>query len=122
MTANGVCKHKSGEFPFECLRNGTSSQSLCEEYCTSWTSCIAFVSKTLTKPFTELKLKRNLWKLSCSLITQDRSCPSGFRPIFMDLRISGPIAASKNDLVAFEFPIGKIPGFGFDYACYGRNY
>ena len=90
----GYCKHVSGEWPFRCYRSDVSSQSLCEDQCTSLTSCIGY----------HYGIKYNK---HCSLIPCERSCPSGFS-VFGNSR---PIAASMKDLKADTAP---------DFVCYGK--
>ena len=99
----GFCDHVSGEDPFECYRahyeNYTlsidvSSQSLCEDHCTSWTSCIAY----------QYNIKESSW---CYLIPSKRSCPSNFTPV----NTSGAIAASMNQLKTNSI---------LSHVCYGK--
>jgi len=88
ITDKGYCGHVSymGHMPSKCFREGVSSQSLCEDHCTTWTSCIAFDYSTETAEVYSI----------CSLIAPDSFCPSGFS------HEPGPLAESKNDLIAFR--------------------
>lgn len=108
----GFCDHVSGEDPFECYRahyeNYTLSidvlsQSLCEDNCTSWTSCIAYYYGRINN------IKGHEY---CCLIPSERSCPSGFSTASK----SGSIAASMNDLKADD-----LWGYFSFLDCYGKN-
>lgn len=90
----GICKHVSGKDPYRCHKYGVSSQSLCEDHCTSLTTCLAYHYNT----------KNNVY---CSLIPSDKICPSGFYPYYK----SGPIAKSISELKADLYS---------GYVCYGK--
>merc|ERR1719347_2234758 len=105
----GICVHVSGKDPYQCFRNDVSSQSLCEDHCTSWNSCIGYdgLFGHLAK------------KTKCNLFISERSCPSGFKPyngMIGQWQHDWPIAASMNDL--------KADPLGFrgsqDWVCYGK--
>jgi len=100
ITDKGDCLHVSGNTPYACFRYNVSSQSLCEDHCTSLTSCVAY---HFLLPDTNFDYS------NCYLIPSEIGCPSGFedRPTS-----SYPIAASMNDLK---------PGYATDYVCYGKN-
>ena len=97
ITDEGYCQHVSGKDPYTCNRNDVSSQSLCENHCTSWTSCIGYF----------YNIRESSW---CYLIPSERSCPSDFSP----KDTSGPIAASMNKLKA------GYPALPLRYVCYGK--
>ena len=82
LIGEGLCIHKSGDlwsYPYQCCQEDVvSSQILCEDDCSSWTSCIAYQYND---------------RYGCCLIPSEKSCPSGFKK-----EISGPIAASMNEL------------------------
>ena len=89
------CKHKSGKSAYSCYRGDVSSQSSCEDYCTSQITCVGYdyYIKTSEK---------------CFLYPSERSCPSGFS----EYASSGPTAASMNDLI--------VGSAGSGYVCYGK--
>ena len=91
----GWCELESGEFPYQCCREEVSSQILCEDHCSSWTSCIAYDYLITDK----LKI--------CCLTPSERSCPSGF----ITENEPNPIASSMNELRGFSDP---------NYVCYGK--
>ena len=93
----GYCVHVSGEVPYQCWRYDVSSQSLCEDHCTSSTSCIAYYYHT----------NDNVHEMRCHLITSEKSCPLEFSPQYQ----SGPIAATVNELKAYPHS---------SYDCYGK--
>ena len=99
LIGTGFCKHVSGKLIYRCKRHDVSSQSLCEDYCTSWNSCVGY----------HYDIKDNE---DCYLIPSDKGCPSGFKR----LSKSGPIAASMNDLKAF------LPRWVCSrcWVCYGK--
>ena len=102
----GNCLLVSGEMPYRCNRVDVSSQSLCEDHCTSWNSCIGY----------DYHLAK---KNKCNLTTSERSCPSGFKPYIDDDNAyidDWPIAASMNDLKADPWGFRGSQG----WVCYGK--
>ena len=95
ITKKGYCEHVSRKDPYTCYRSDVSSQGGCENHCTFQTSCIGYYYYIKSNP-------------TCYLIPSERSCPSGFTP----LNESGPIAASMNDLKAYNNP---------NFVCYGKK-
>ena len=90
----GFCDHVSGKSVYQCSQYKVTSQKLCEDQCTSWTSCVAY----------HYNIKETSW---CYLIASERSCPSEFLPQYT----SGPIAASMNEVKG-----SSLSG----YVCYGK--
>ena len=94
ITSSGYCSHVNGGlFPTHCYSDSVPSQSDCEQFCTSQTSCIGYMYKSSSQ-----------W---CFLIPSDSTCPSNF--IF---RQNTHTATTTNDLVAYSFS---------GYVCYGKN-
>jgi len=80
ITDKGSCKVDERE-TYRCKRQGVSSKSRCEDYCSRLSACIAYAYRPI-----------NIFV--CFLVPSVRSCPSGFTSIDE----SGPVAASMNDL------------------------
>ena len=98
ITSNGVCRHVNGMSPLtNCLKSGLS-QSSCEVFCTSLTSCVGYFFKASSS--------------KCWLLPSESRCPSDFRLYRLTFAYVVTLARSKNDLVAYP-----IPG----YVCYGKN-
>ena len=89
----------SGKLPYQCRRARVASQSMCEDYCTSLSSCVAYV-------YTKMLFASN----KCYLHPSVRSCPSGFSPFLK----SGPIAATMTDLRGDDRIVPNT-------VCYGKN-
>ena len=90
----------SGKVVNQCYRADVSSQSLCEDDCTSLTSCIGY----------QYYAGKNTY---CYLIPSERNCPSGFLPHYE----SGPIAISMNDLKSGPM----TASMNETYVCYGKG-
>ena len=94
ITSSGYCSHVNGGlFPTHCYSDSVPSQSDCEQFCTSQTSCIGYFYSSSVQ-----------W---CFLIPSDSSCPSNFQ-----LYTRTHTATTANDLVA-----SPLSGF----VCYGQN-
>ena len=92
----GYCIHVSLISAYGCFQEEVSSQSLCEDHCTSQITCVGY----------QYNIKGNN---SCTLFPSDRSCPSGF----LENDEYDPTAASINDLrVVYKS--------NTDYVCYGK--
>ena len=90
------CIHVSLISAYGCFQEEVSSQSLCEDHCTSQITCVGY----------QYNIKGNN---SCTLFPSDRSCPSGF----LENDEYDPTAASINDLrVVYKS--------NTDYVCYGK--
>ena len=83
LIGKGYCEHESGEKPYRCCLDDVSSQILCENHCSSWTSCIAYEYGNADFSI-----------LNCCLIPLEKSCPSDF----VKEHLPGTIAASMNEL------------------------
>jgi len=90
----GFCDHVSGKSVYQCSQYKVTSQKLCEDQCTSWTSCIAY----------NYNFNETSW---CYLIPSERSCPLDFTAHYT----GGVIAASMNELKAD--PSSR-------FVCYGK--
>ena len=95
LIAKGDCKHKSGKSAYSCYRKDVSSQSSCEDYCTSHIICVAY----------NWNIEANKY---CTLYPSQKGCPSGFSDDFK----YETIAASMNDLIATNPESGDV--------CYGK--
>ena len=93
ISDKGDCLHVSGKCNYRCYRQGVSSQSSCEDYCTSQITCVGYDYKIEDK--------------NCYLYPSEKSCPSGFS-VYSE---SGPTAASMNDLT---------PALASGHVCYGK--
>jgi len=91
LIGEGYCQLESGELPYQCCREDVSSQILCENHCSSWTSCIAY-DYFITD------------ETECCLIPLERSCPSGF-----DVRFASEPIAARPELRSDSKP---------NYGCY----
>ena len=99
ITDKGLCMHVSGKQAYHCFHKHVSSQSLCEDHCTSTTSCIGYYY------YFNSERRRN-----CNLIQSERGCTAkGFSEYF-DFKYL-KIAASTNDLKADPSP---------GWVCYGK--
>jgi len=87
----GFCQLESGEIPYQCCLDDVSSQILCENHCSSWSSCIAY-----DYFITDEK--------ECCLLPLERSCPSGF-----DVRFASEPTAARSELRSDSKP---------NYGCY----
>ena len=95
ISNKGYCKLVSGKLPYHCDRSNVTSKSMCEDHCTTLSSCVAYDYNTLGN--------------FCELFPSVRSCPSGFTPYSE----SAPIATKMNDLIATSG--------GNTWGCYGKN-
>ena len=95
ISDKGDCIHVSGKCNYRCYRQGVSSQSSCEDYCTSQITCVGY----------DYDMRGDE---HCHLYPSDRSCPSGFTAF---CKTRGVTTASRNELIA---------GRKDHYACYGK--
>ena len=96
ISNSSSCKHVSGNNPYQCFRDDVGPQSICEDHCTGFSSCVAYDYGTIYN--------------FCYLYPSVRSCPSGFSAEYE----SGPIAATMTDF-------RKGPNFFHNMVCYGKN-
>jgi len=95
ISDKGDCILVSGKSTYTCYRQVVSSQSSCEDYCTSQITCVGY----------DYDMRGDE---HCHLYPSDRSCPSGFTAF---CKTRGVTTASRNDLIA---------GRKDHYACYGK--